>query len=169
MVILEDIPCGSRCLYEEAESILSSRHQGSGLCEAADPLEQPSNAFKAAPRQDHLLDQTQRREEQRPLQSFLDNGRRPDGHLDGPTAGGGLKIGQDKGRGGQSQIGTRELPSIKTMFSQKAASALAEEDADLILAKRLQAEEFQKGRTVVSAPKKRSRSTLDQFFKRQKP
>lgn len=69
-------------------------------------------------------------------------------------------------RNGASQ----ELSLIKEMLSQKASEhTLTDADADLLLARKLQAEELQRGRTVIPVAKKRTPSTLDHFFKRPKP
>ena len=76
------------------------------------------------------------------------------------------KEGVTKGRQG-SDAAAQQLALIKMALSQKVEDA--SEDADMLLAKKLQAEELQRGRPSASAvPKKRTASTLDKFFKRQK-
>ena len=64
---------------------------------------------------------------------------------------------------------TRELSRIREILHERASEAVAGEDADLALAKRLQAEELRHHRLAVPTAKKRTASTLDQFFKKQRP
>ena len=77
------------------------------------------------------------------------------------------KEGVTRGRQG-SDAAAQELALIRMALSQKAEDA--SEDADMLLAKKLQAEELQRGgpSAAPALPKKRTASTLDQFFKRQK-
>ena len=76
------------------------------------------------------------------------------------------KEGVTKGRQ-STDAAEQELALIRMALSQKAEDA--SEDADMLLAKRLQAEELQRGRPSASAlPKKRTASTLDNFFVRRK-
>lgn len=75
------------------------------------------------------------------------------------------KEGVAKGREG-SDAAAQELALIRMALSQTPEDAV--EDADMLLAKKLQAEELQKSRPSVSLSKKRTASTLDKFFKRQK-
>lgn len=77
------------------------------------------------------------------------------------------KEGIGKGRIG-NDAAAQELSLIKAALSQAVQDASSSEDADLALAKKLQAEEFQRNRAVSNAPKKKAASTLDRFFKRQK-
>ena len=74
------------------------------------------------------------------------------------------KEGIGKGRQ-NSDAAAQELALIRTALSQQIEDV--SEDADMLLAKRLQAEELQKGRPSASLPKKRAAATLDKFFKRQ--
>ena len=74
------------------------------------------------------------------------------------------KEGIGKGRQ-NSDAAAQELALIRTALSQQIEDV--SEDADMLLAKKLQAEELQKGRPSASVPKKRAAPTLDNFFKRQ--
>lgn len=63
----------------------------------------------------------------------------------------------------------QEISLIRALLRQKPPEACAEEDADLVFVKKLQAEELRRGSAAALSSKKRSASTLDRYFKKHKP